>query len=114
MIDNKIKIAKIFNRYFVNIAKNLGILTGKESAAFTENYQSKVEMALKKYKNHPSMNAITERMKILGNFTLRFNFISHNDTVKELNRLKNKKASQKTGIPITIVNENANIITYIP
>ena len=70
-------------------------------------------MTLRKYKNHPSMNAITERMKILDNFTLRFNFISHDDTVKELNRLKNKKASQKTGIPITIVNENANIITYI-
>ena len=46
-------------------------------------------MALKKYKNHPSMNAITERMKILGNFTLSFNFISHDDTVKELNKLKN-------------------------
>ena len=52
-------------------------------------------------------------MKILGNFTLRFNFISRDDTVQELNRLKNKKASQKTGIPITVVNENANIITYI-
>ena len=37
MIDNKIKIAKIFNKYFVNIVKNLGILTGKESATFTEN-----------------------------------------------------------------------------
>ena len=109
MIDNKIKIAKIFHRYFVNIAKNLGILTGKESAAFTENYQSKVEMALKKYKNHPSMNAITERMKILGNFTSNVNFISHVDTVKELNKLKNKKASQKTDIPIKIVKKNANI-----
>ena len=37
MIDNKIKIAKIFNKYFANIVKNLGILTGKESATFTEN-----------------------------------------------------------------------------
>ena len=82
MIDNKIKIAKIFNKHFVNIAKNLGILTGQESAAFTENNQSKVGMALKKYKNHPSMNAITQRMKIIGNFTLSFNFIAHDDTVK--------------------------------
>ena len=87
MIDNKIKIAKIFNKHFANIAKNLGILAGKESAAFTENNLSKVEMALKKYKSHPSMNAITERMKILGNFTLSFNFISHDDTVKKLNKL---------------------------
>ena len=36
-------------------------------------------MALKKHKNHPSMNAITERMKKLGNFILSFNFISHDD-----------------------------------
>ena len=37
MIHNKIKIAKIFNKYFVNIAKNLRILKGKESATLTEN-----------------------------------------------------------------------------
>ena len=37
MIDNKIKIAKIFNNYFVNIVKNLRILKGKESATLTEN-----------------------------------------------------------------------------
>ena len=37
MIDNKIKIAKIFNKYCVNIAKNLRILKGKESATLTEN-----------------------------------------------------------------------------
>ena len=36
-IDNEIKIAKIFNEYFVNNVKNLGILTEIESAAFTEN-----------------------------------------------------------------------------
>ena len=104
MIHNKIKIAKIFKKCFVNIVKNLGILTGKESPAFTENYQSKVEIALKKYNNYPGMNAITEQMKILGQFTLIFNFISHDDTAKELNKLKNKKkASQKTDIPIKIV-----------
>ena len=35
-IDIEIKIAKIFNKYFVNTVKNLGILTEKESATFTE------------------------------------------------------------------------------
>ena len=46
MIDNEIKFAKIFNEYFVNILKNLGLLTEKESATFTENNMSEVEMAL--------------------------------------------------------------------
>ena len=59
------------------------------------------------------MNAITEQMKILGNFTLSFNFISHDENAKELNKLKNKNASQKTDIPIKIFKEKANIITHI-
>ena len=89
-IDNKIKIAKIFNKYFDNTVNNLGILTEKESATFAENSLSEVEMALKKYKNHPSLTAITKRMQNLGNSTFSFNFISHGDIVKELNKFKNK------------------------
>ena len=99
-IDNEIKIAKIFNEYFVNTVKYLGILTEKESATFTENNFSEVEMALKKYKNHPSITAITKQMKNLGNSTFSFNFISHGDIAKELNKLKNKKVSQKTNVDI--------------
>ena len=74
IIDNEIKIAKIFNEYFVNTVKNLGILIEKESATFTENNLNEVGMALKKYKNHPSINAITKRMKNLDNFTFQFQF----------------------------------------
>ena len=51
-------------------------------------------------------------MKNLGNFTFSFNFISHDDTIKELNKLKSKKASQKTDIPIKIVKENVDIISH--
>ena len=39
-------------------------------------------------------------MKNFVNFSFSFNFISHDDIVKELNNLKNKKASQKIDIPI--------------
>ena len=112
MIDNEIKIAKTYNEYFVNIVKNLEILTEMESGTFTEKNLSEVEMALKKYKNHPSINAITKQMKNIVNFTFSFNFISHEDTVKELNKLKSKKASQKTDIPIKIVKENVDIISH--
>ena len=51
--DNEIKIAKTFNKYFVNTAKNLGILIEKESETFTENNLSEVEIALNKYKKPP-------------------------------------------------------------
>ena len=51
-------------------------------------------------------------MKSLGNFTFSFNFISHDDIVKVLNKLKRKKASQKTDIPINIIKENVDIISH--
>ena len=51
-------------------------------------------------------------MKNLCNFTFSFNFISHDEVVKELNNLKSKKASQKTDIPLKIVNENVDIISH--
>ena len=51
-------------------------------------------------------------MKNLGNFTFSFNFISHEDIVKELNKLKTKKISQETDIPIKIVKENVYIISH--
>ena len=55
-------------------------------------------------------NAITERMKKLFNFTFSFNFISHDDIVKELNKFKSKKASQKADITMKIFKENIGII----
>ena len=50
MIDNKIKIAKILNKYFVNIVKNLRILKGKESATLTEIIRVKCKWLFKKAK----------------------------------------------------------------
>ena len=54
-----------------------------------------MEIALSKYKNHPTINAITKRIKNLSNFTFSFKFISHDDVVKELNKLKSKKLHKR-------------------
>ena len=51
IIDNETKITKIVSEYLVNIVKNFGIFTEKESATFKENNLSEVGMALKKYEN---------------------------------------------------------------
>ena len=67
---------------------------------------------LKKCKNHPIITAITTRMKNLSTFTFSFNFISRDDIVKELKKLKSKKASLKRDIPIKTVKENVDIIYY--
>ena len=66
MIDDESEIAKIFNEYVVNIVKKLGILAEEQTMYSTANQLSAVEMAIIKYKNHPSIKAITDRMEKLG------------------------------------------------
>ena len=46
--------------------KKLGLYTKKQIAVSTENSLSEVEIAIAKYKNHPSVNGITENMKKLA------------------------------------------------
>ena len=53
MFYNEIKFAKIFNEYFVNIIKNLGILTKKEIGTFTENNLSGAKIVFKKIQKTP-------------------------------------------------------------
>ena len=46
MIDDEIEIAKLFNEYFVNIVKKLGLLAKEQSAVSTENNLSEVEIEI--------------------------------------------------------------------
>ena len=112
MVDDETKIAKIFNEYFVNIVKKLGLITKEQSAISTENSLNEVEIAITKYQNHHSIIAITEKMEKLGNPSFSFEFTSYEEIVKEVNSLKIRKASQKVDIPVRIIKENIDIVFY--
>ena len=103
MIDDEIETAKLFNEYFVNIVQKLGIFTKEQNAVSTKNSLSEVEVAIAKYRNHPSINAITEKIEKLGNPTSGFNFTLYDETFKEVNNLKRRSVSQKIDIPVKIV-----------
>ena len=45
-IDDEIEIAKLFNEYFVNIVKKIGLVTKEQSAISTETSLSELEMLL--------------------------------------------------------------------
>ena len=112
MIDNEMQIANLFNKYFVNIVKKLGLYTKEQGAISTENSLCKVEIAIEKYGNHPSIIAITEKMEKLGSPTFGFDFTSYEKLVKEVNNLKIRKVSQKADIPVRIIKENIDVVSY--
>ena len=51
-------------------------------------------------------------MEKLGKPIFNFKFVSHKETEKEVKNLKIKKASQKLDIPLKIIKENVDIISY--
>ena len=71
-----------------------------------------MEIVIAKYGNHPSIIAITEKMEKLGNPTFGFDFTSHEETVKEVNNLKIRRVSPKTDIPVRIIKENIDTVSY--
>ena len=54
-----------------------------------------MEIAIAKYRNHPSINAITEKMKKSGNPTFGFDFTFNEQSVKGINNSRSRKVSQK-------------------
>ena len=112
MIDDETKIAKIFNEYFVNIVKKLALITKEQSAISTENSLNEVEIAITKHQNHPSIIAITEKMEKRGNPSFSIEFTSYEEIVKGVNSLKIRKASQNVDIPVRIIKENKDIVSY--
>ena len=51
-------------------------------------------------------------MQLLRKWTFGFDFNSYEETVKEVNNLKIRKVSQKTDIPVRIIKENLDIVSY--
>ena len=51
-------------------------------------------------------------MEKLGNPSFSFEFTSYEEIVKEINILKIRKASQKVDIPVRIIKENIDIVSY--
>ena len=51
-------------------------------------------------------------MERIGRPSLAFGFVSMEETIKEVNKLSIKKASQTLDIPVKIIKENKDLISY--
>ena len=109
--DNKIisedkDNAELLNSFFSNAVKNLKIPKFSDSYPPAENIPHPIFKAILKNKNHPSIIAIESARNGPGFY---FCGVSINDVLKEIKRLKARKATQITDIPVKILKENAYI-----
>ena len=111
--DDKIKSedkdnAELLNYFFSNAVKNLKIPEFSDSNPLAENIPHPIFNAILKYKNRPSIIAIKNARNGPGFY---FCGVSVNDVFKEIKRLKARKATQITDIPVKILKENAGIFS---
>ena len=87
----------------------------KEYENFDKNPDSRsldnVDIAINKYKNHPSIKMINENVS----FESRFNFkdISESDIQKEISNLNSKKVGIFGNIPAKVFKESSNVCNAV-
>ena len=88
IISDESKVANSFSNFFENAIRSLGIKANEHSQ---ENYDLKnpVEIAIKKFEQHPSINLINKN--ITNNENFHFSPADHENIFKENIHLDNKK-----------------------
>ena len=88
IISDESKIVNSFSNFFENSTHSLGIKTSEYS---NDNYSLKnpVEIAIKKYEQHPSINLIQENT--INNESFHFIPTEQETILKEIINLDNKK-----------------------
>ena len=119
MIDNEVnlsydeEIPETFNQYFCKITKNLSL---PENPSIKEPsvtlFTDPVKLALEKYKDHPSLTSITNKMTSMDNPKIGFRFVPLNETLDGVNKLNPKKASQATDIRVKVIKEKKDVTSF--
>ena len=100
-------VAELFNKFFANIVKELNLVIDNEFLVNADHIGDPVQNAIKKYKNHPSVKAISVKY---DKNTFSFRYVSLDEIKKEIKNLNTMKACQDTDIPTKIVQENSDVL----
>ena len=98
-------IAEIFNEFYVNIVPNLKISMENNFDTEFVKTENPVLNAVNKYKNHPSVIMIKEKIKPIEKFS--FFPVQYDDVLRKIRNLDPSKSSQQTDIPTKILNYNS-------
>ena len=102
IITNDKELARIFNKFFVNIVANLGINTKHSFLINTDNENDPIEKAIAKCKNHSSIILIKKFMEN-SDFSFSFQHAPKDKITKTIDKLGSKKVVQSNDIPNKLI-----------
>ena len=107
VVNTELKTAESLNNFFGNVLKSLMISKYSEYDPSIDRVENRTIRAILKYRNHPSILAISEGKKAQISFC--FKEVSIEEMQKEILNLNNKKRTQNSDIPAKIIKENFDI-----
>ena len=108
IMSNDKDIAETFNNFFKNSVAALDIDDNKSLLTKTGNLKDPVQIALQKFKHHPSIYDIKDIVKT--NTKFRFCKVGVDDVTKQIDILQSKKATTHFSIPAKHLKSCKNII----
>ena len=112
VVTSEIELAKIFNKYFVDIVPKLGI---KPIVSIRNNdlETGNLSTIIKKYKNHSSIIAIEKYMKGLEKKPYNLNKATNDIVLRNIQKLNTKKASQLTDVPTKHIRKFSDVLLQL-
>ena len=110
IISNESKVVNWFSNFFEKAIHALGIKANEHSQ---ENYDLKnpVEIAIKKSEQHPSINLIHKN--ITNNENFHFSIADHENILKEIINLDNKKNGTFKNIPTRCLKDVSDVCSSV-
>ena len=110
IISDDQKVAETLSKFFVKAVDKLEVKEFKNISNI-DGLSDPVEIAIKKYENHPSIVAVAEKF----NFTVRFEFeeVNLKDIEKEILNLNTKKAVASNSIAAKVLKETSDICSPV-
>ena len=112
VVTSEIELAKIFNKYFVDIVPKLGIkpvVSSRNNDLKTGNLSA----IIKKYKNHSSIIAIEKCMKGLGEKSFNFSKATNDIVLRNMQMLNTRKTSQLNDVPTKYIKKFSHVFTPV-
>ena len=112
IISKDIEVAEKLSKYFENAVKSLDILECRDTLTPVDGLEDPIDIAIKKYENHPSIFVINEKVSLNPQ---RFSFTGTNlgEMEKEIKDLNPKKATTYNNIPAKILKNTFDICSPI-
>ena len=108
IISDDQTIAETFNNFFINSVKSLNMTENMILMTPTGNLINPIEVALKKFENHPSIIDIKNNV-VIGT-TFSFSKVSKGDIEFEIRSLKTNKASTFMNIPTKQLKQVVDVV----